>query len=99
MNVLPIFYFKTQENRQRSHSQQHNRQLRKVQLVKNTNLEVQIHKEVKPTAALNDYVFLLIYSRFKIATMISKTAGMKVKLYVTTLHETKKSVETVAVKT
>ena len=47
---------------------------------------------------MNDYVFLLIYSRFKIATMISKTAGMKVRLYVTTLHETKKSVETVAVK-
>ena len=47
---------------------------------------------------MNDYVFSLIYSRFKIATMISKTGGMKVKLYVTTLHETKKSVEIVAVK-
>ena len=95
---MPIFSFKTQENRQRSHSQQHNRQLRKVQLVKNTNLEVYIHKVHTPKVVLNDYVFLLIYSRFKIATMISKTAGMKVRLYVTTLHETKKSVETVAVK-
>ena len=52
-----------------------------------------------PKVVLNDYVFSLIYSRFKIATMISKTAGMKVRLYVTTLHETKKSVETVAAKT
>ena len=40
-----------------------------------------------------------MHSHFKIATMISRTAGMKAKLYVTTLHETKKSVETVAVKT
>ena len=39
-----------------------------------------------------------MHSRFKIATMISKTAGMKAKYYVTTLHEAKKSVETVAVK-
>ena len=40
LNVLPIFSFKTQENRQRSHSQQHNKQLQTVQLVKNANLEV-----------------------------------------------------------